>query len=99
MFKREHADAKMMVFDTTTFLNHVLDEPGQYGIKNTKDYCAAYDQPYINTDPGKYGCQPLDEFLYVKPWVGRFQLRCYRTAAGSTQATSRATRMRCWLPS
>lgn len=62
-FQREHADAKVMVFDTTRFLNHVLDQPSQYGLKNTTDYCAAYDQPYINTDPGRYECQPLDEFL------------------------------------
>lgn len=62
-FQRSHPDTKIIVFDTTTFLNHVLDDPTPYGIKNTTDYCAAYDQPNIDADPASYGCQPLDEFL------------------------------------
>lgn len=62
-FQRSHLGARMMVFDTTKFLNDVLDDPGPYGIKNTTDYCEAYDQPNIDTDPSRYGCQPLNEFL------------------------------------
>lgn len=62
-FKRSHPDTNIMVFDTTTFLNDVLDDPASYGIKNTTDYCPAYDQPNVDTDPSSYGCQPLDEFL------------------------------------
>lgn len=62
-FQRSRLSSKVMVYDTTTFLNNVLDDPTPYGIKNTTDFCAAYDQPNINTDPGSYGCQPLDEFL------------------------------------
>lgn len=65
LFSRAHLDAQVRVFDTTTFLNQVLDSPAKYGIKNTTDYCVAYDQPYINTDPASYGCQPLRDFLYV----------------------------------
>ena len=56
---------EVMIYDSTTFLNHVLDVPEEFGIKNTTDYCRAYDQPYVDTDPEQYGCQPLDEFLYV----------------------------------
>lgn len=63
MFQRSHTDTKIMVFDTTKFLNHVLDNPAPYGMKNTTDYCVAYDQPNIDTDPASYGCQPLDDFL------------------------------------
>ena len=67
-FHTEHPDTEVMVFDTTTFLNYVLDHPTEYGIKNTTDYCPSYDQPFINTDPEMYGCQPLDEYLYVFPY-------------------------------
>lgn len=49
IFQQAHPDTKMMVFDTTTYLNYVLDHPAEYGIKNTTGYCASYDQPYINT--------------------------------------------------
>jgi phospholipase/lecithinase/hemolysin len=62
-FQRSRPSTKVMVYDTTKFLNNVLDDPTRYGIKNTTDFCAAYDQPNINADPGSYGCQPLDEFL------------------------------------
>jgi phospholipase/lecithinase/hemolysin len=86
-FAAKHEDSKVMVFDTTTFLNYVLDHPTQYGIKNTTDYCAAYDQPYINTDPAKYGCQPLDEFLYVQMPIPRLFAMLTRREAGSTQDT------------
>ncbi|KAI7187878.1 carbohydrate esterase family 16 protein [Hortaea werneckii] len=55
---------EVMIYDSTTFLNHVLDSPEEFGIKNTTDYCRAYDQPYVDTDPGRYGCQPLDEFFW-----------------------------------
>ncbi|KAK5114795.1 hypothetical protein LTR85_010108 [Meristemomyces frigidus] len=63
-FHAQHPDTKVMVFDTTTFLNGVLDNAAEYGIKNTTDYCAAYDQPYIISDPAMYGCQPLSEFFW-----------------------------------
>lgn len=62
-FKAAHADTDVLVFDTTTFLNYVLDHPTEYGITNTTDYCAGYDQPYVNVDPGRYGCAPLDQYL------------------------------------
>jgi phospholipase/lecithinase/hemolysin len=62
-FEESNEDAKVMVFPTTEFLNYVLDHGAQYGYKNTTGYCASYDQPYINTDPGMYGCLPLEEYL------------------------------------
>lgn len=60
-----HPDSNVMLFDANTFLNRVLDHHEEYGIKNSTGYCAAYDQPYINTDPGMYGCLPLEEYLCV----------------------------------
>jgi phospholipase/lecithinase/hemolysin len=65
LFQRSHPDAKVMVFDTTKFLNHVLDDPALYGIENTTDYCPAFNQPKIDSDPSSYGCQSLDKYLLV----------------------------------
>ena len=62
-FAQRHNDAKVMVFDTTTFLNGVLDNAAEYGIVNATGYCASYDQPFINTDPAMYDCLPLSEYL------------------------------------
>ena len=62
-FGRQHPDAKVMVFDTTTFLNGVMDNAAEYGIRNVTGYCTAYDQPGIDTDPAAYGCLPLGEYL------------------------------------
>ncbi|EMC99217.1 carbohydrate esterase family 16 protein [Baudoinia panamericana UAMH 10762] len=62
-FEQSHEGSEVMVFETTTFLNYVLDNPAEYGITNTTGYCAAYDQPDIDTDPGMYGCLPLDQYL------------------------------------
>lgn len=61
--ERNGERTNVMVYDTTGFLNYVLDHPSEFGVVNTTDYCAAYDQPFINTDPGMYGCEPLEEYL------------------------------------
>ncbi|KAJ9618252.1 hypothetical protein H2203_009168 [Taxawa tesnikishii (nom. ined.)] len=63
-FGEQNADAKVMLFDANTFLNGVMDNASEYGIKNTTGYCASYDQPYINTDPASYGCLPLPEYFW-----------------------------------
>lgn len=62
-FSNLHNDAKIMNFDVTTYLNGVLNEHEKYGIKNVTNFCAGYDQPYINVDPARYGCAPLNEYL------------------------------------
>lgn len=62
-FQKKNGNSKALYFDANTFLNQVLDHPKQYGILNSTGYCAAYDQPYINSDPESYGCRPLDEYL------------------------------------
>ncbi|KAK3676188.1 hypothetical protein LTR78_003938 [Recurvomyces mirabilis] len=63
-FQSKHPGSNALVFDTTTFLNYVLDHAAEYGIQNTTGYCPGYDQPDIGTDPGKYGCEALEKYFW-----------------------------------
>ncbi|KAI0134784.1 hypothetical protein BJ170DRAFT_700053 [Xylariales sp. AK1849] len=62
-FAEQNSGAKAMLYDANTFLNGVMDNPGQYGITNLT-YCPGYAELDVLTDPGKYGCQPLDEYFW-----------------------------------
>ncbi|KAH8200938.1 hypothetical protein TruAng_004876 [Truncatella angustata] len=62
-FADEHDTVKAMVYDANTFLNAVMDNPGQYGITNLT-YCPDYAQLEAATNPGKYGCLDLDEYFW-----------------------------------
>jgi phospholipase/lecithinase/hemolysin len=66
-FSAAHRDVTSMVFDANTFLNDVLDNAKHYGITNTTDFCAGYTDPDIVTDPGKYGCDPIDQYFWFNP--------------------------------
>ncbi|KAF2796025.1 carbohydrate esterase family 16 protein [Melanomma pulvis-pyrius CBS 109.77] len=63
-FAQAHPKAKTMLYNANAFLNGVMDNPGKYGIKNTTDYCAAYNQLDVLTTPEKYGCLPLDQYFW-----------------------------------
>ncbi|ETS78360.1 hypothetical protein PFICI_10422 [Pestalotiopsis fici W106-1] len=62
-FSESHHAAKAMVYDANTFLNGVLDDPAPWGITNLT-YCSAYMQLEVLTDPGKFGCLPLEEYFW-----------------------------------
>lgn len=56
---------KAMLWDANAFLNGVLDDPGNYGVLNTTNYCAGYLQADVLADPGKYGCPvPVSEYFW-----------------------------------
>jgi phospholipase/lecithinase/hemolysin len=63
-FQKRNADSNVVVFDANTFLNGVLKRPAPYGIKNTKDFCAAWNQPGVVADATVYGCLPMDEYFW-----------------------------------
>ncbi|KAF2443955.1 carbohydrate esterase family 16 protein [Karstenula rhodostoma CBS 690.94] len=63
-FQKGQRDATVLQFDVNTVLNGVLDAYRAYGFKNVTGFCAAYNQPDIVTDPGKYGCSPLDTYFW-----------------------------------
>jgi len=42
-FAASHPGTKAMVFDTYSFLSGILDNPSEYGIKNTTSYCPRYN--------------------------------------------------------
>ncbi|KAI1867891.1 uncharacterized protein JN550_006698 [Neoarthrinium moseri] len=64
VFAQDNSGANMMVYDANMFLNGVMDDPEPYGITNTRDYCDAWDEPDVATDPAKYGCEPLDQYFW-----------------------------------
>lgn len=63
-FSAANPVAKTMVYDANSFLNHVLDNPDSYGIKDTTSYCKWYGQLDEATDAKYYGCRPLNEYFW-----------------------------------
>jgi phospholipase/lecithinase/hemolysin len=63
-FGAQHEDTNVLLYDANTFLNHILDNPLDYGIKNSTGYCPGYLDADEVTDPGKYGCIPIDEYFW-----------------------------------
>ncbi|KAJ5171352.1 Esterase SGNH hydrolase-type [Penicillium coprophilum] len=64
-FAEEHKEAQVMLFDAHARLTAMLDEPYKYGIVNTTNFCAGYDQPDISVEYEKYGCPtPLKRYFW-----------------------------------
>ncbi|KAF2649045.1 carbohydrate esterase family 16 protein [Lophiostoma macrostomum CBS 122681] len=57
-------DAEVLLFDVNSVLNRVLDNYESFGFTNITNYCPGYNQPDIETDPGKYGCDSLDKYFW-----------------------------------
>ena len=56
VFAAKHKEARVTLFDAHARLAAMLDEPRNYDILNTTDFCAGYDQPDIAVAYEKYGC-------------------------------------------
>jgi phospholipase/lecithinase/hemolysin len=82
-FNEQNPHANAFGFDVNGFLNKVLDSPGKYGIKNVTGYCKSYDQPYVDTDPERYGCLPLDEYAWFND--GHMTSRVHEILAGEVR--------------
>ncbi|CAL5869632.1 uncharacterized protein PFLUO_LOCUS3862 [Penicillium psychrofluorescens] len=64
-FGKKYADTNVMLFDAHARLSAILDDPAPYGIRNTTNFCAGYDQPDIYTNYRNYGCPtPLDTYFW-----------------------------------
>ncbi|PKX98884.1 SGNH/GDSL hydrolase family protein [Aspergillus novofumigatus IBT 16806] len=64
-FERAHAGTTVHVFDAHTALSNMMDHPARYGIVNTTNFCAGYNQPDIETNYQAYGCPtPLDTYFW-----------------------------------
>jgi phospholipase/lecithinase/hemolysin len=64
-FSDNHRDAHVMLFDAHARLGAILDEPHEYGIVNTTNFCPGYDQPDIAVNYQNYGCPtPLKEYFW-----------------------------------
>lgn len=64
-FARGRTDAEVRVFDAHAHLSGILDHPARYGIVNTTNFCAGYDQPDIGDNYLSYGCPTsLDTYFW-----------------------------------
>ncbi|KAJ5666908.1 hypothetical protein N7462_011317 [Penicillium macrosclerotiorum] len=64
-FGKGKGDVEIRVFDAHARLSAILDDPGRYGIVNTTNFCAGYDQPDIETNYKAYGCPtPLETYFW-----------------------------------
>jgi phospholipase/lecithinase/hemolysin len=46
-FSKQHKDAIVLSYDAHAFFTKVLDNPKQYGFKNTTGYCTCDDDSYF----------------------------------------------------
>ncbi|KAH8424557.1 SGNH/GDSL hydrolase family protein [Aspergillus melleus] len=64
-FETRHPDTNVLVFDAHGTLSDMMDHPAQYGIVNTTNFCAGYNQPDIDWNYQAYGCPtPLDTYFW-----------------------------------
>ncbi|GAB7349775.1 hypothetical protein MBLNU459_g0496t2 [Dothideomycetes sp. NU459] len=84
-----HADGvRAMVFDANAFLNGVMNDAAAYGIRNVTGYCAGYDQPFVDSDPGRYGCLPLSEYFWFN--TGHMTSHVHQILAGAVESFLRS---------
>lgn len=73
-----------MLFDAHARLVDMLDEPWKYGIVNTTDFCAGYDQPDIAVEYEKYGCPtPLERYFWFNS--GHMTSHVHEVLAGEVE--------------
>jgi phospholipase/lecithinase/hemolysin len=73
-----------MVFDAHARLGAILDEPGKYGIVNTTNFCAGYDQPDIAVNYKEYGCPtPLKDYFWFNS--GHMTSHVHKVLAGELE--------------
>ena len=65
---------KVMVFDTYKFLNGVIDNASQYGLKNTTAFCPQYNVPDIDTNYAAYGCLPIGQYFWYSKSIFHSEL-------------------------
>lgn len=74
----------MRVFDAHAHLSEILDHPARYGLVNTTNFCAGYDQPDIEENYLDYGCPtPLDTYFWFNS--GHMTSHVHRILAGKLQ--------------
>lgn len=64
-FAEQNAGVTTMLYDVNTFLNGVLDNPSEYGVENTTNFCAGYLYADVLYDWDKYNCSgPIDTYFW-----------------------------------
>ncbi|KAN0089871.1 carbohydrate esterase family 16 protein [Hyaloscypha variabilis] len=80
-FSASHPGTTALVFDTYSFLSGILDNPSEYGIKNTTGFCPNYDAPDIATNYAAYGCLPIQEYFWYD--AGHITWKVHEFLAGA----------------
>ncbi|KAH7146145.1 putative lysophospholipase A [Dactylonectria macrodidyma] len=63
-FSRDYKSTKILLYDSFSFLNNVLDNPSDFQITNTTGFCSGYNNETVLTNPGAFGCAPLDSYFW-----------------------------------
>ncbi|KAF4155215.1 hypothetical protein CNMCM8927_008834 [Aspergillus lentulus] len=88
-FERAHPDTTVHVFDAHTALGNMIDHPARYGIVNTTNFCAGYNEPDIGTNYRAYGCPtPLDTYFWYNS--GHLTSHVHKELAGILEAQLKA---------
>lgn len=82
-FASEHPESQALVFDTYSFLSEVLNNPVDYGIKNTTGYCPHYNAPNIATNYTAYGCLPIEQYFWYN--TGHITYHVHELLAGAVK--------------
>ncbi|KAJ5194187.1 Lipase GDSL [Penicillium cf. griseofulvum] len=83
-FGEKHKEAQVMLFDAHARLAAMLDEPRKYGIVNTTNFCAGYDQPDIAVEYEKYGCPTsLEQYFWFNS--GHMTSHVHEVLAGKVE--------------
>ncbi|KAH6638740.1 lysophospholipase-like protein A [Boeremia exigua] len=80
-FAAAHPHANILQFDANRVLNGVFDDAASYGFTNTTSFCPGYNQPDVQTNPGKYGCgEGLATYLWYNS--GHLTSRVHEVMSG-----------------
>lgn len=64
-FAKQNTGVTTMLYDVNTFLNGVLDNPTEYGIDNTTDFCGGYLYADVLDNWEKYSCSgPIETYFW-----------------------------------
>ncbi|KPM43215.1 hypothetical protein AK830_g3312 [Neonectria ditissima] len=62
-FSKSHGST-VLVYDSFSFLSNILDNPEDFQVANTTGFCPGYNNATVLTNPGAFGCSPIDTYFW-----------------------------------